>query len=154
FLLIQWLAPLASEAPEFIVAVLFALRGNAKAGLGTLVSSKVNQWTLLIGMLPLVYAISGGHVQPMHLDGRQAEEILLTAAQSLLAVVILANLGFGVWEGVLLASLFVMQLLIPDPRVRIGFSIVYVVLAIAYLGNTTYRRSMKELLKSFRPPGL
>ena len=149
FLLIQWLAPLASESPEFVVAALFALRGNARAGLGTLVSSKVNQWTLLIGMLPLAYAISGGHIMPMHLDGRQAEEILLTAAQSLLAVVILANLGFGIWEGVLLASLFSMQLLIPDPRVRIGFSIVYVVLAVAYLGNKAYRRSMRELLKGF-----
>lgn len=149
FLLIQWLAPLASESPEFVVAALFALRGNARAGLGTLVSSKVNQWTLLIGMLPLAYAISGGHMAPMHLDGRQAEEILLTAAQSLLAVVILANLGFGIWEGVLLASLFLMQLLIPDPRVRVGFSIVYVVLAVAYLGNKAYRRSMRELLKGF-----
>lgn len=146
FLLIQWLAPLASESPEFIIATLFALRGNAKAGLGTLVSSKVNQWTLLIGMLPLAYAISGGSLSPMHLDGRQAEEILLTAAQSLLAVVILANLGFGIWEGVLLASLFTMQLMIPDPRIRIGFSVVYVVLAVAYLGNRTYRRSMKELM--------
>ena len=29
FLLVQWLAPLASEAPEFIVAILFAVRGKA-----------------------------------------------------------------------------------------------------------------------------
>ena len=46
FILIQWLAPLASEAPEFIVAIIFALRSNPTAGLGTLISSKVNQWTL------------------------------------------------------------------------------------------------------------
>jgi cation:H+ antiporter len=29
FLLVQWLAPIASEAPEFIVAIMFALRGMA-----------------------------------------------------------------------------------------------------------------------------
>ncbi|PWB79501.1 MAG: sodium:proton exchanger, partial [Candidatus Methylomirabilota bacterium] len=47
FLLVQWLAPLASESPEFIVAIVFAFRGNPGASMGTLVSSKVNQWTLL-----------------------------------------------------------------------------------------------------------
>jgi len=45
FLLVQWLAPLASEAPELLVAGLYAWRLNTNAGLGTLVSSKVNQWT-------------------------------------------------------------------------------------------------------------
>ncbi|MGH2711154.1 MAG: sodium:calcium antiporter, partial [Actinomycetota bacterium] len=49
FLLIQWIAPLASEAPEMIIAILFTLRLKAQAGLGTLISSKVNQWTLLVG---------------------------------------------------------------------------------------------------------
>lgn len=60
FFLVQWLAPLASEAPEFIVAILFASRGHPRAGLGALLSSKVNQWTLLIGMLPLAYSLSAG----------------------------------------------------------------------------------------------
>ena len=40
FILVQWLAPLASESPEFIVAILFALRGNPQAGMRTLVSSE------------------------------------------------------------------------------------------------------------------
>ena len=60
FLLVQWLAPLASEAPELLVAALFAWRLRTNAGLGTLVSSKVNQWTLLVGTLPLVFVIAGG----------------------------------------------------------------------------------------------
>src|SRR5581483_7896637 len=54
FLLVQWLAPIASEAPELLVAGLYAWRLNTNAGLGTLVSSKVNQWTLLVGTLPVV----------------------------------------------------------------------------------------------------
>ena len=60
FLLVQWLAPIASEAPEFIVALMFAFRGNAGLALGSLLSSKLNQWTLLVGMIPGVYAVSSG----------------------------------------------------------------------------------------------
>lgn len=146
FVLIQWLAPLASESPEFIVAIIFAVRGNAGAGLGTLISSKVNQWTLLIGMLPLAYAVSGGHMVPMPLDARQAEEIFLTAAQSLLAVVILANWSFGLGESLLLAGLFITQLAIPVTWVRMCFAALYVLIALSYLASRTYRHSMKDLL--------
>src|SRR5690606_12406555 len=39
FLLVQWLAPLASEAPEFIVAVIFAVRGRAAAAIVMLISA-------------------------------------------------------------------------------------------------------------------
>lgn len=133
FLLVQWLAPLASESPEFIVAILFALRANPGASMGTLLSSKVNQWTLLVGMLPLVYMVSAGQTTPMHMDDRQMEEILLTAAQSLLAVVILANLNFSVLEAAALFVLFATQLLSPDPRFRMYYSLFYVFLAFALL---------------------
>src|SRR5207237_9209895 len=75
FLLVQWVAPLASESPEFIVAFLFALKGAAAAVMGTMISSKVNQWTLLVGALPAAFALSGGHLGAMHLDVRQREEI-------------------------------------------------------------------------------
>ena len=43
FLLVQVVAPIASEAPEFLIAGLLAVRGRAGAGLGALISSKVNQ---------------------------------------------------------------------------------------------------------------
>ena len=152
FLLIQWLAPLASEAPEFIVAVIFALRRNPTAGLGMLVSSKVNQWTLLVGMLPLVYAISGRHIMPMPLDARQAEEILLTAAQSLLALVILANLSFGFWEAALLVSLFGLQFVFPTPEIRAWLATGYLVIAAGYLLNPACRASLAGLFRGgFRP---
>ena len=147
FILIQWLAPLASESPEFIVAIIFALRNNSRAGLGTLISSKVNQWTLLVGMLPLVYAISGGHLQPMPLDARQAEEIFLTAAQSLLAIVILANLRFGFWEAMLLLGLFVLQFIWPTPAVRMLLGYGYLAVVLAYLVNRAFRRSLLALFR-------
>src|SRR5262249_53003135 len=86
FLLVQWVAPLASEAPEIVVAALFAWRLNTSAGFGTLLSSKVNQWTLLVGSLPIVFSISAGHLHGLPLDSLQREELFLTAAQSAFAV--------------------------------------------------------------------
>ena len=128
--LVQWVAPLASEFPEFLVAGLLAWRMRADAALGALVSSKVNQWTLLIGTLPIAFAISSRSLNPLPTDGRQTEEVLLTAAQSLLAVVLLINLRMSTLEGGILAVLFFAQLLTPHSVVsRDAFSIMYVGLA-------------------------
>jgi len=130
FQLVQWVAPLASEFPEFLVAGLLAWRMRADAALGALVSSKVNQWTLLIGCLPLAYAISSGSIDPLPTDTRQAEEVLLTAAQSLLAVVLLINLRMSLWEAGTLGVLFLAQFLTPHSIVpRDVFSIMYFVFA-------------------------
>ena len=93
FVLVQWVAPLASEAPELIVACLFAWRLKAADSLGTLLSSKVNQWTLLVGTIPIVFAISAGTTDGLPLDAQQRVELLLTAAQSLFAVSILITLA-------------------------------------------------------------
>lgn len=148
FLLVQWLAPLASESPEFIVAILFALKANPGASLGTLLSSKVNQWTLLIGMLPLVYMFSAGEIRPMEMDERQGEEIFLTAAQSLFAVAVLANLSFSLKEAALLFGLFSTQLFIPDPRFRTIFSFVYIAITIGtFVFQRESRRSLVALLQ-------
>lgn len=133
FLLVQWLAPLASEAPEVVIACILTLKGDAQAGMGAMVSSKVNQWTLLIGTLPLVYSIALGHPGALHLDARQVEEILLTSAQSLFAVAVLSNLRLSLFEAVVLALLFIPQLFFPSTDVRYGFALVYCALAGAML---------------------
>lgn len=133
FLLIQWLAPLASESPEFIVAILFALRGQATAGIATLLSSKVNQWTLLVGALPLAYSASLGQVGAMVLDARQTEEILLTSAQSAFAVAVLASFSFSVREAAVLLVLFATQLFFTSPSVRFGYAIAYLLLTVGWL---------------------
>jgi cation:H+ antiporter len=113
FLLIQWLAPIASEAPEFIIALVFALRGMASAGFGALVSSKVNQWTLLVGMVPLAYAAGlvahGKPIATLPLDARQLGELLLTSAQSIFAVMIVLDRRFKLDEMLLLLGLFLAQ---------------------------------------------
>jgi cation:H+ antiporter len=119
FLLVQWLAPLASEAPEFLVAALLAGRGKASAALGLLLSAKLNQWTLLVGSLPLAYAVGAASIGTpslaslsLPLDGRQVAEVWLTAAQSLFGVAVLASLSLELGEALLLASLFLAQLVL------------------------------------------
>lgn len=128
FLLVQWLAPLASEAPEFIVALIFALRGNAVGALTMLISAKVNQWTLLIGSLPVAHVIGGGN-GVLQLDGRQVEEVLLTAAQTLLGVAILVSLRFPRWAALVLLGLFAVQFAIPSTTGRMVLSAVYLLIA-------------------------
>ncbi len=129
FILVQWLAPLASESPEFIVAILFALKAQPGTSMGALLSSKVNQWTLLIGMLPVVYAVSAHSAGGMQMDGRQVEEMFLTAAQSIFAVAVLANLSFSLLEAAVVFVLFWTQLLFTDPQFRFYYSFLYVFLA-------------------------
>jgi cation:H+ antiporter len=133
FLLVQWLAPLASEFPELLVAALLALRGHEDSALGTLLSSKVNQWTLLVGSLPLAFIAGGGAASGIALDARQTEEFILTAAQTLLGFAMLVDLRLAIWESVALLLLFAAQFLFPDPVVRLGFSAVYAALAAGLL---------------------
>lgn len=147
FLLVQWLAPLASESPEFIVAIVFALRGNPGASMGTLLSSKVNQWTLLIGTLPLAYNLSAGHLGAMHLDARQTEEIFLTAAQSLFAIAVLVNLSFSLTEAGIIFVLFITQLFFTDPISRHLYAIGYIVLAVSwFIASRSSRQGLAAMV--------
>jgi cation:H+ antiporter len=151
FILVQWVAPLASESPEFVVAILFALRGNPGASIGTLISSKVNQWTLLIGMLPLDYSASSGQPAAMALDRRQVEEVLLTAAQSFFGVAVIANLSFSLIEAAVIAFLFGSQLFFPSPAVRYVYSFGYIALTLLFLvTNRDNRRGFFDV-RRLRP---
>jgi cation:H+ antiporter len=141
FFLIQWLAPLASESPEVLVACLLAWRGRAAAGMGALISSKVNQWTLLIGTLPLAYSLSAGDfglVEGLPLDTRQREEIFLTAAQSAFAIAVFINLKMGRWEALALFVLFATQLFITDETARVYYAVAYTVLCVGLLIANRY----------------
>jgi len=165
FLLVQWLAPIASEAPEFILCIMFALRGQAGMALGSLLSSKLNQWTLLVGMIPGVYAVSSGSLRaPIPMDSLQMHEIMLTAAQSLLAVVLLARLRLSIGQGALIFGLFIGQFVAPVlveqfPRIApLGltgdaihqlFSVIYIALAIGLLLDDPTR--MKGMAQGLRP---
>ncbi len=123
FTLVQWLAPFASEAPEFLVAGILAWRGRAAVAMGALLSSKVNQWTLLIGGLPVAYAISGETWHGIPLDVREVEELYLTAAQSAFAVAVLLSLSLARREALLLLGLFTVQFVLSAVEVPLPFEI-------------------------------
>jgi cation:H+ antiporter len=133
FLLIQWIAPLASESPELIVIAYFALRGFSSSAMTAVISSKINQWTLLIASLPIAYSISHGSGAYLHLDPRPREEVLLTAAQSLFALSVITNLRISLWEATLLLILFASQLLIPSMHIRYIYSALYILLGLIWL---------------------
>lgn len=133
FLLVQWLAPFASEAPEFLVAGILAWRGRATVAMGALLSSKVNQWTLLIGGLPIAYSLSSGSIAGLPLDIRQEEEIFLTAAQSLFAVALLVTLSLSRLEATALLVLFLIQFVIPVETIRMIIAVTYVLLGLVIL---------------------
>jgi cation:H+ antiporter len=93
FLLVQWLAPLASEAPELLVVALYAWRLKTSEALTAVVSSKINQWTLPV-------------------EAAQREEVLLTAAQTVFAVALLVNLSISLREAFALFGLFWAQFIL------------------------------------------
>ncbi|HKY60585.1 MAG TPA: sodium:calcium antiporter [Gemmatimonadota bacterium] len=142
FLLVQWIAPLASEAPEFIIAAMWTMRRHATMAMSALVSSKVNQWTLLIGTISLVYSISAGAIRPLALDLQQRHEIFLTAAQSLFAVVMLSDRELTWWQAGLLFVPFAVQLMVPGWRVEVA--VVY--LAMTVIWGFHYRHYLAALL--------
>ena len=145
FILVQWFAPLASEAPEFIVAIMFALRGKPGIGLAILVSSKVNQWTALAGSLPIGYALGGGQ-GGLPMDAVQVEEFTLTIAQTIFGVAILMSLRLGKLDAIALMGLFSITLVFPNPDIRIWVAYLYIAIAIPLL---VYRyRELGQTLKA------
>lgn len=109
FFLVQWLAPLAGEAPEIVITVLFVLALRPTTALGALISDKINQWTLLVGFIPLFFSLARGSLHPFPLDERQHEEFFLTAAQSVFAVALLLRLRLTLAGAAALFGLFAVQ---------------------------------------------
>jgi cation:H+ antiporter len=158
FLLVQWVAPLASESPELIVACLYALRLKASHSLGTLLSSKVNQWTLLVGTLPIVFALAAGTFDGLPIDTNQRYELLITAAQSLFAVALLIDLGLSFWGAGALLALFSIQFTVsitagPEAnRITIlVLSALYVMLAVGQFARLR-RRTVRTVRDGLATP--
>jgi cation:H+ antiporter len=158
FLLVQWLAPLASEAPELLVVALYAWRLKTSEALTAVVSSKINQWTLLVGTLPLVFAIASGSLHGLPVETAQREEILLTAAQTVFAVAILVNLCISLREALALFGLFWAQFIlgavVPPSSKGIELlvlSAVYILLGVWLLArrHTDFRHLLRD---GFRTP--
>lgn len=123
FIFVQWVAPFMSEFPEKVTAFYWAKRiTRAPMALMNMVSSNINQWTMLAGMIPIVYSISLGRVTFVPLDESHRMEILLTISQSLLGFVLLTDMRFRWYEAAVLFTLWITQFFVPHLREEILFA--------------------------------
>lgn len=117
FVFIQWVAPFVSEFPEKVSAFLWARRvTRAPVALMNMVSSNINQWSVLSGLIPVIYCLAHGSTEPLPLDSHQRVEILLTILQSLLGWMLLASMSLTGYEAAVLFLFWLIQFALPTLR--------------------------------------
>ena len=138
FVFVQWMAPFLSEFPEFTSTFNWA-RGRGKAGLAlmNMVSSNINQWTVLAAMIPIVYSLSLGRLSAVPLAEHRVE-LLLTLLQSALGVVLLSNFNFQAHEALGLLGLWLAQFLVPHWREEV--TVLYAAWLAVELVSMAWRR--------------
>src|SRR6266550_1445633 len=121
FFLVQWVAPFLSEFPEFVSTFSWARRvTRAPMALMNIVSSNINQWTILAAMIPIVYGFSHLHHYGVWADFTfdiaQRNELALTLLQTMLGVLLLANMEFDWLDATALLVLWAVQFTLPQLR--------------------------------------
>jgi len=117
FVFVQWVAPFLSEFPEKLSAFYWARKvSTANVALMNMVSSNINQWSILSGLIPVIFVISSGKVQPLRFDVLQRHEIILTILQSFLGFLLLLNLELLAYEALILFVFWLVQFVMPSWR--------------------------------------
>jgi cation:H+ antiporter len=157
FVLVQWVAPLLSEFPEKVSAFYWARRGtHAPLALMNLVSSNLNQWTVLAAMIPLVYGYSSlrhhGTWQAFHFDAAQRFEIVLALLQTGLGVMLLATMEFGGRAASVLLLLWFAQFLRPSLRdaVAVAYGSWMALLALQFVSGRRVLHAPREFWQVVR----
>ena len=152
FVFVQWMAPFLSEFPEFTSTTYWARsRGKAGMALMNLVSSNINQWTVLAAMIPLVYSLSFG--RPMSVPmGPHRLELLLTLLQSALGMTLLANLRLEAYEAAGMLALWCVQFALPTSRVVV--TALYAGWLALELVSTAWRPGRLRAFAVFRDYGI
>jgi hypothetical protein len=81
-----------------------------------MVSSNINQWSILSAMIPILFVISHGSIVPLPFDEMQRHEILLTILQSFLGFLLLVNLRLSAFEAGILFVFWLVQFVMPSIR--------------------------------------
>ncbi|MFI5182164.1 MAG: hypothetical protein ACHQPI_12305 [Thermoanaerobaculia bacterium] len=117
FFFVQWVAPFLSEFPEKLSAFNWARQiSKAPMALMNLLSSTINQWSVLSGLIPVIYSLSKGEPSAIVFDVHQRSEILLTILQSALGFLLLLNLKLEAYEAGILFLFWLVQFLMPSTR--------------------------------------
>jgi cation:H+ antiporter len=117
FVFVQWVAPFLSEFPEKLSAFYWARKvSTANVALMNMVSSNINQWSILSAMIPIIFVISAGEMRPLTFDLHQRDEILLTILQSFLGFLLLLNMQLKFHEALILFTFWLVQFMVPSWR--------------------------------------
>jgi cation:H+ antiporter len=117
FVFVQWVAPFLSEFPEKLSAFYWARKvSTANVALMNMVSSNINQWSILSAMIPILFVISAGSLKPLQFDAMQRNEIILTILQSFLGFLLLLNLELRFHEALILFGFWLFQFVVPPWR--------------------------------------
>ena len=161
FVFIQWVAPFVSEFPEGASTFYWARTVHrAPMALMNMVSSNINQWTLLVAMLPVVYSMSAGAPSAIPLDDQQKLEVLMTLGQQLVGALFLVNMELAWWEASALFGLWLAQFAFsafagPTPlgqfgeHVRWGVTIVYFAWAALEILQMALKKQKPPAFKEF-----
>jgi len=139
FVFVQWVAPFLSEFPEKVSAFHWAKRvRTAPMALMNMVSSNVNQWTVLAATIPIVFSVARGGPSSLELDPMQRREILLTVVQSVVAVLLLARMRLTWWDATGLFVLWLVQFVVAEWREEIA--LVYALWALVLVVSWFWKR--------------
>jgi cation:H+ antiporter len=157
FYFIQWCAPFLSEFPEKVTAFQWARTGKkAPMALINMVSSNVVQWTLMAGMIPVIYSLSKKGIAPIVFDPLQLQEIAITVLQSFLAILFLMDLELDIWNATGLFTLWVFQFFFPPYRGTAmglyGVWILFEVISLVRRGKLSYALSHYGRTKKIEKP--
>jgi cation:H+ antiporter len=107
FVFIQWVAPVVSEFPEMASTFYWARSvDRAPMALMNMVSSNINQWTLLTAMLPIVLSLSMKGATPIVFDAEQRVELLLTLGQAIVGMTFLVSMRLTWYEAAIMFVFF------------------------------------------------
>ena len=157
FFLVQWVAPFLSEFPEFVSTFGWARRvTHAPMALMNIVSSNINQWTILAAMIPLVYGFSHmkhyGIWADFTFDVGQRNELALTLLQTMLGVLLLANMEFEWLDATALLVLWGVQFALPHLRseIMLAYGVWALILVIGFAVKGQPLRAPKYFWQTIR----
>jgi cation:H+ antiporter len=148
YLMLQWIVPIATEAPELVVAFVLLTHGRGGQSLAVLLAGAVSQYTLALGSVPIAYQLGVG-VGPLPLPARERIELFLTLGVALYAVASLLLLRLSRGDSALMLALFTAQFLLPSVFTRLAFAVMFWIVAIDILWAE--RRQLPLLVAPLRP---
>jgi cation:H+ antiporter len=111
FTFVQWIAPLLSEFPEKVTAFYWSRTVHlAPMALLNMIASTINQFTALVAMIPLVYALSLhdlAAIVPM--DAHHRAEVFLSFAMTIYGCACLLKLRYTRGNALIMFLLWIVQ---------------------------------------------